>query len=151
MSDDEGITWDQYLRTALVLRQTMDCSEDKLFEVAWAFLKRAHAGYHRYRYNSIPPVWDQGAFIPPLLPLETAAVVITGKRNKAQAMAALEEFMPAWLEDARERGELSAEFCAQVKKDYQKWRVGPVREKQRQVGKKTKNLKRGTKNPKNIP
>jgi hypothetical protein len=52
-----------------------------------------------YRYNSLPPVWDQGAFIPPLLPLETAAVRITGKRNKAQAMAALEKFMPAWLEE----------------------------------------------------
>jgi hypothetical protein len=96
-------------------------------------------------------VWDHGAFIPPLLPLETAAVRITGKRNKAQAMAALEKFMPAWLEEARERGGLSADFCAQVKEDYQKWRLEPVREKQRQVGKKTKNLKRGTKKTKNIP
>jgi hypothetical protein len=151
MSDDERITWDQFLRTALVLRQTMNRSEDELFEAAWAFLKRAYVRYHRYRYNSLPPVWDQGAFIPPLLPLETAAVRITGKRNKAQAMAALEKFMPAWLEEARERGELSADFCAQVKEDYQKWRVEPVREKQRQVGKKTKNLKRGTKKTKNIP
>ena len=63
-------------------------------------------------------------------------------------MAALEKFMPAWLEEARERGELGADFCAQVKEDYQKWRFEPVREKQRQVGKKTKNLKRGTKKTK---
>jgi hypothetical protein len=66
-------------------------------------------------------------------------------------MAALEKFMPAWLEEARERGELSADFCPQVKEDYQKWRLEPVREKQRQVGKKTKNLKRGTKKTKNTP
>ena len=55
---------------------------------------------------------------------------------------------PPGVEEARERGELSADFCAQVKEDYQKWRFEPVREKQRQVGKKTKNLKRGTKKPK---
>ena len=67
-------------------------------------------------------------------------------------MAALEKFMPPWMfEEARERGELSANFCAQVKEDYQKWRFEPVREKQRQVGKKTKNLKRGTKKTKNTP
>ena len=36
----------------------------------------------------------------------------------------------------------------ELKEDYQKWRDGPVREKQRQVGRKTKNLKRGTKKTK---
>ena len=118
---------------------TINPSEDELFEAAWAFLKRASERYHRYRYNSLPPVWDQGAFVPPLVPLGTAAVCITGKRNKAQAMAALEKFIPDWLEEARERGGLGVDFCAQVKEDYQKWRLEPVREKQRQVGKKTKN------------
>jgi hypothetical protein len=151
MSDDDRFTWDQFLHTALVLRQKMNCSENELFEAAWAFLNRAHERYHRYRYDSPPPLWDQGAFIPPLLPLETAAVRITNKRNKAQAMAALEEFMPDWLEEARERRGLNADFSAQMKEHYQKWRLEPVREKQRQVGKKTKNLKRGAKKPKNIP
>jgi hypothetical protein len=71
MSDNDR-TWDQYLRTALVLRQTMDCSDDELFEAAWAFLSRAWVRYHRYRYNSLPPLWHQWAFIPPLLPLENS-------------------------------------------------------------------------------
>jgi hypothetical protein len=151
MSNDERPTWDQFLRTALVLRQTMDRSEDELFEAAWAFLKRAEERYHRYRYNLQPPVWDQGAFVPPLVPLETAARRITAERTKAQAMAALEELLPfEMLEEARERGGLSDAFCAQVKGDYQKGRLESVREKQRQVGKETKNLKRGTKKPKNI-
>jgi hypothetical protein len=150
MSDER--TWDQYLRTALELRQTMNCSEDELFEAAWAFFSRAWERYHRYHYNSPPAVWDQGAFIPPLLPLETAARRITGERNKAQAMAALEELLPSWmLEQARERGGLSGAFCARVKEEYQKWRFESVRQKQRQVGKKTKNLKRGTKKTKNTP
>jgi hypothetical protein len=82
MSDDERITWDQFLRTALVLRQTMNYSEDELFEAAWAFLSRAYARYHMYRYNDAPPLWHQVPFIPPLLPLETAAGRITAKRNK---------------------------------------------------------------------
>ena len=151
MSDNDR-TWDQYLRTALVLRQTMDCSDDELFEAAWAFLSRAWVRYHRYRYNSVPPLWHQWAFIPPLLPLETAATRITSKRNKAQAMAALKEFLPPEVfERVRERGELGADSCAQLKEDYQKWRDEPVREKQRQVGRKTKNLKRGTKKTKITP
>jgi hypothetical protein len=96
-------------------------------------------------------VWAQGAFVPPLLPLEIAARRITGERTKAKAMAALEELLPfEILEEVRERGELSANFCAQVKENYQKWRIEPVREKQRQVGKETKNLKRGTKKTQNI-
>ena len=144
--DDERITWDQYFRTALVLRQTTDCSEDELFAAAWAFLKRAHVRYYRHRYNSIPPLWDQGAFDPPLISLEDAAVHITGnKRNKVQALAALEEFLgeSSWLlKEARERGELSKDFCAQVKEEYRKWRMEPVREKQRQAGRKSGNLTR---------
>jgi hypothetical protein len=95
-------------------------------------------------------VWDQGAFIPPLIPLETAAGLITGKRNKGEAMAALEEFLRSYapwmlLEEVRERGGLGAEFCAQMKEDYREARRASVREKRRQIGKKTKNLKRATK------
>ena len=146
MSDDERITWDQYLRTALVLRPTMNCSEEELFAAAWSFLKRAWERYHRYRYNSLPPVSDLGAFVPPLIPLEAAASVITGKRYKAQAFAALEEFMwehnPWVLEEAHERGGLGDDFCAQMKVEYQKWHHEQVREKQRLVGKKTGNLQR---------
>ena len=64
MSDDERITWDQFLRTALVLRQTMDRSEDELFEAAWAFLKRAEERYHRYRYNLQTPCVGSGGLCP---------------------------------------------------------------------------------------
>jgi integrase len=124
-------------------------------------LRHSYASYHLAHFQSAEMLalqmghtsarilWHQVAFIPPLLPLETAAGRITGKRYKAQAMAALEKFMPPWmLEEVRKRGELSADFCAQAKEDYQTWRFEPVREKQRQVGKKTKNLKRGTKKQK---
>jgi hypothetical protein len=82
--------------------------------------------------------------------LPQAALLVNETRPRR--WAALEKFMLAsMLERARERGELSADFCAQLKEDYQKWRFEPVREKQRQVGKKTKNLKRGTKKTKNSP
>ena len=73
---------------------------------------------------------------------ETAAKIITGKRNKAQAVAALKEFMP-WLLDGS--GGLSEEFCTRMREEYRKERREEVREKQRQAGRKTKNLKRGTK------
>ena len=63
MSDNDR-TWDQFLRTALVLQQTMNCSEDELFEAAWAFLSRAHVRYHMYRYNFATPCVGSGGLYP---------------------------------------------------------------------------------------
>jgi hypothetical protein len=154
--DGERPTWDEFLRTALVLRQTMTGGDDcEVFEAAWAFLSRAHERYHRYRYNlPVPLSWTHEPFIPPLLSLEEAACRIAGKPYKGKqletVMDALKEFLsPELFEEARERGGLSAHFCDQVKENYRKWRLEEVREKQQQGGKeKIGNLKRGTKKPK---
>ena len=144
---DDKIRWDQFLRVALTLKECTTDPDEELLEKAWIFLTKAYMHYRRYRYNELP---SQTAFFPPLTPLDEVAVLLTGERSKVKARAALEKDLPSWImERLRNNGGMNVEYCDQVKEIRRKWRSEKVREKQSQVGKRSKNLKHG-KAPKKV-
>ena len=67
-------------------------------------------------------------------PVSSPANEIANRRS-----ASWKKFMPDWaFRECQSRGKIGADFCVEYPEALSKWRLAPLREKQRQVGKRTK-------------